>query len=129
MVTGSKDASSLCFSTFISPSLIEPTSYKEALQSPHWVVAMQTEFQALQNQHTWTLVHPSTANHVIGCKWVFRIKKHSDGTIARYKARLVATGYLQKEGVDFHDTFSPVAKQLTVKILFCLTLHFNWPIR
>ena len=59
----------------------------------------------------------------------FRIKRNSDGTIARYKARLVAKGYLQQEGIDFHESFSPVAKQPTIRILLCLALHYDWSIK
>ena len=63
--------------------------------------------------------------NVIGCNWASKIKKNSDGSIARYKARLVAKGYLQEKGLDFHETFSPVAKQPTICVLLCLELHFN----
>lgn len=59
----------------------------------------------------------------------FRLKKNSDGSIARYKARFVAKGYLQEEGLDYHETFSPATKQSTIRILLCLALHFNWPIK
>ncbi|GMP54232.1 hypothetical protein CsSME_00019460 [Camellia sinensis var. sinensis] len=89
---------------------------------------MQEEFDALKLQGTWTLVPLPSSHLAIGCKWVFRIKRHSDGSIARYKARLVAKGYLQQAGIDFHETFSPVAKQPTIHIFICIALHNNWSI-
>lgn len=67
--------------------------------------------------------------HAIGYKWVFKLKRNSDGSVARYKARLVAKGYLQEEGIDYFETFSPVTKQPTICILFILALSYNWPIR
>lgn len=107
----------------------EPTTVKEVLATPHWYHAMVDEFKALQGQKTWTLVpfHPS--QHVIGCKWVFKVKRNSDGTVVRHKARLVAKGYLQEEGIDYQETFSPMAKQPTIRVLLCLALHFNWTIK
>ncbi|GMP58681.1 hypothetical protein CsSME_00022264 [Camellia sinensis var. sinensis] len=90
---------------------------------------MLKEFQAVQKQGTWSLVALPHGKQVIGCKLVYRIKKNSDGTIARYKARLVAKGFFKLKGVDYHETFSPVVKQPTIKILLCLALHFDWPIK
>ncbi|KAM1382347.1 hypothetical protein ACFX2F_034822 [Malus domestica] len=73
---------------------------------------------------------PSLPSHnLIGCKWVFRIKRHPDGTIDRYKARLVAKGFHQRPGVDFSDTFSPVVKPTTIRIVLHLAVTHGWPIR
>ena len=71
-----------------------------------WCIAMDEEFQALQQQATWSLVPLPASKNVVGCKWVYKLKHHSDGSIARYKARLVAKGFHQQYGVDFDETFS-----------------------
>ncbi|CAL5401450.1 unnamed protein product [Camellia sinensis] len=128
MVTRSK-STSLFPTAHLAQVPTEPSSYKEASQSSAWTQAMNEEFHALQLQHTWSLVDLPPNKNVIGCKWVYRLKKNSDGSIARYKARLVAKGYLQEEGIDYEETFSPVAKQPTIRILLCLALHFGWSIK
>ncbi|GMQ00457.1 hypothetical protein CsSME_00047546 [Camellia sinensis var. sinensis] len=127
MTTRSRSSSSALIST-ISP-LIEPACFSEPVLTPEWSKAMQEEFQALQDQDTWSLVPLPSHKQAIGCKWVFRLKKNSDGSIARHKARLVAKGYLQQEGINYHETFSPVAKQPTVRVLLSIALHFNWSIK
>lgn len=65
----------------------------------------------------------------IGGKWVYRIKRHPDGSVARYKARLVAKGYHEIEGIDYDETFSPVVKKPTVRIIISLAFHFRWSLR
>ncbi|CAH9080265.1 unnamed protein product [Cuscuta europaea] len=89
---------------------------------------MQEEFDALKRNNTWELV-PRNAQHPISCKWLFRIKRNPDGSIARYKARLVARGFLQQPGKDYFETFSPVTKPATVCIILSLALANNWPLR
>ncbi|XP_058217151.1 uncharacterized mitochondrial protein AtMg00810-like [Rhododendron vialii] len=89
---------------------------------------MAEEFGALVKQGTWSLVPPPSNANIIGCQWIFKIKKHSDGSIARYKARLVANGNQQFEGLDFTETFSPVIKQPTIHVVLSLALHHNWSI-
>jgi len=109
----------------LSPDFV-PTTYLQASKHPHWVKAMQDEFLALQQTGTWSLVPPSQSSQIVGCKWVFRIKKHPDGTIDRYKARLVAKGFHQQEGLDYTETFSPVAKPVTIRLLLTLAAQYDW---
>ncbi|KAM1270153.1 hypothetical protein ACFX2G_002244 [Malus domestica] len=107
---------------------MEPTSYDQARHDPHWVAAMNNELRALEENQTWSMV-PLPADHrAIGCKWVFKIKYHSDGTIERYKARLVAKGFTQREGIDYKETFAPVAKLITVRCLLTVAAVRHWPL-
>ncbi|QHN94291.1 Retrovirus-related Pol polyprotein [Arachis hypogaea] len=92
---------------------------------------MEEEYEALMRNQTWKLVPKSPPNTAptIGCKWVFRIKKHPNETIQKYKARLIAKGFHQKEGVNFNQVFSPIVQPSTVKIMLSLALTKGWKIR
>lgn len=91
-----------------------PTNYRSALADPNWRAAMAEEFKALVDNNTWHLVpRPAGANVVTG-KWIFKHKFHSDGTLARHKARWVVRGYSQQHGIDYDETFSPVVKPSTI---------------
>nr|KYP32604.1 Retrovirus-related Pol polyprotein from transposon TNT 1-94 [Cajanus cajan] len=107
---------------------IEPTSVKETLSKPEWYRAMQDEYLALQKNDTWNLVDLPAGCRTIGCKWVFKSKHNADGSFQRHKARLVAKGYHQREGFDFHETFSPVVKPTTVRVVLNLALFKQWHI-
>ena len=87
---------------------------------------MQDEYNALQSTGTWSLVPFHSHQNIVGCKWVFRVKKHPNGTIDRYKARLVAKGFHQQAGLDYKETFSPVAKPVTIRILLSLAVQSDW---
>jgi len=87
---------------------------------------MNDELQALENTHTWDLVDLSKGKHAMGCKWVYKIKTHSDGFIDRYKARSVAKGFTQEYGIDYEKTFAPVARLISVRSLIAVSVVRRW---
>lgn len=107
----------------------EPKSVKTALQDPKWFAAMQDEYGALMRNNTWSLVPLPANRKAIDCKWVFRVKENAYGIVNKYKARLVAKGFHQVHGFDFNETFSPVIKLVTIRIILTLALTYNWPLQ
>jgi len=105
---------------------IEPTSYLSASKDSRWLTVMQTEIKALNANNTWESVDLPSNAISIGSKWVYKIKRHADGTIERFKARLVAQGFNQTEGLDYFETFSPVAKLSTIRVLLALASIHGW---
>jgi len=103
-----------------------PNTYNQAIKEKEWRNAVSFEVDALEDQGTWDITPLPPGVKPIGSKWVFRIKYNSDGTIERYKARLVALGNHQKEGVDFTETFAPVVKMQTVRLLLDVAAAKNW---
>ncbi|KAL4580545.1 hypothetical protein LXL04_016743 [Taraxacum kok-saghyz] len=112
--------------TSSSQSAVEPQSYKEAASNPEWIKAMNLELEALYRNNTWEITDLPKGRKPIGCRWIYKIKYKSNGEIERYKARLVAKGYNQREGIDYEETFSPVAKIVTVRIVITLAVNKKW---
>ncbi|KAL0417021.1 UNVERIFIED_CONTAM: Retrovirus-related Pol polyprotein from transposon RE1 [Sesamum latifolium] len=117
----------MCFVAQCS-TMQEPKTYLQASKDANWVRAMQEELQALEKNGTWALTSLPPTKHAIGSRWVFKLKFHPNGSVARYKARLVAKGYNQIEGVDYFDSFSPVAKSVTVRIYMSIAAAKSWPL-
>ncbi|XP_071681629.1 uncharacterized protein [Lolium perenne] len=118
-----------CMAHAVDDPTAEPRSYQAAMTIPHWRAAMEQEYQALLQNETWTLVPPPPRVNIIDSKWVFKVKKHADGSIERYKARLVAKGFKQRHGLDYEDTFSPVIKPTTIRLLLSLAVSRGWCLR
>ncbi|XP_074271153.1 uncharacterized protein LOC141595079 [Silene latifolia] len=127
-------ATSSCFSlphrNFIGAvdAIREPRSYYEAVKQAEWREAMGKEIDALEKNGTWKIVDLPDGKKPIGCKWVYKTKLKADGTIERHKARLVAQGFTQIEGIDYHETFAPVAKMTSVRLLLAVAVAKKWNI-
>jgi hypothetical protein len=106
-------------------SSIEPFRVEEALQDPDWVLAMQEELNNFKRNEVWSLV-PRPKQNVVGTKWVFRNKQDEHGVVTRNKARLVAKGYAQVAGLDFEETFAPVARLESIRLLLAYAAHHSF---
>ncbi|KAE8694951.1 hypothetical protein F3Y22_tig00110761pilonHSYRG00036 [Hibiscus syriacus] len=104
----------------------EPETFEEASKSSELMTTMKEEIDALQQNQTWDIVPKIKDVKPLSCKWVYKIKRRPDGSIERYKARLVARGFSQQYGLDYDETFSPVAKLTTVRVLLALTANKDW---
>ncbi|KAM1032295.1 hypothetical protein ACFX2I_035891 [Malus domestica] len=106
--------------------IIEPEKYEDAAKDESWMKAMKDELSMIEKNATWKLVDRPTNKPIIGVKWVFKTKLNLDGTVQKNKARLVAKGYAQKPGIDYNETFAPVARLDTIRTLIALAAQKSW---
>uniref|UniRef100_A0A2N9J511 CCHC-type domain-containing protein n=1 Tax=Fagus sylvatica TaxID=28930 RepID=A0A2N9J511_FAGSY len=107
-------------------SQIEPKNINEAIEDESWILAMQEELNQFERNKVWTLAPRPKDHSVIGTKWVFRNKKDEEGIIVRNKARLVAQGYNQEEGIDYGETYAPVARLEAIRMLLAFACFKNF---
>ena len=110
-------------------SMIEPKTVGEALKDPEWVKAMQEELHQFERNKVWRLVPRPKDRSVIGTKWVFRNKLDDKGQVTRNKARLVVKGYNQQEGIDYDETFAPVARLEAIRLLIAYSAHHGFKLQ
>ena len=105
----------------------EPQTFKKVMSSPeasYWKEVVNSEIESVMHNHTWELVSLPLGSKPLGCKWIFKWKMKIDGSMYKYKARLVAKGYKQQEGLDCFNTYSPVTKITSIRMLIAiLALH------
>jgi len=109
----------------------EPANYKDAMvstDSSEWLEAMKSEMKSMHENQVWNLVDPLEGVKPIECKWIFKRKTDADGNVTIHKARLVAKGFRQVQGVDYDETFSPVAMLKSVRILLAIAAYFDYEI-
>ena len=110
---------------------LEPTTIEEAKTCPdwpRWEEAINAELKSLNDAHTWNVVnHPKDTN-IVSCKWVFKIKKNAVGKIDKYKMHLVACGFTQQYSVNYNETYTPVARLTSLRLILVITACQNWDI-
>jgi hypothetical protein len=105
-----------------------PTSFEEAMRSEHsskWLDAMEDEIKSMSTNKVWDLEEIPKGAKAVGCKWVYKTKYDSQGNIDKFKARLVANGYTQREGIDYNEIFSPVSCKDSFRIIMALVGHYD----
>jgi hypothetical protein len=116
----SKNASHFPHSSFVA--IFEPKDIGHTLSDPNWVNAMHEELEYFERNQVWELVEPPPNCKPIGTKWLWKNKEGENGEVVRNKSRLVAQGYSQKEGIDYEDTFAPVARLEAIRILLAFSV-------
>lgn len=120
-----KDIYSSCSFSLMT---VDPTIYEEAQKDEIWIKVMNEEIEAIQRNGTWELTSLPEKMKVVGLKWIFKSEFNSDGTLLKKKARLVAKGFLQLEGIDLDEVFSPVTRMETMRLFLALSTQKEWKI-
>lgn len=103
-----------------------PSNIHEALQNSEWAVAVTEEVQTLMKNDTWEITSLPVGKNPAGCEWIFSVKYNEDGSINRYKARLVANGFTQSYGVEYEEAFALMAKLNSVRVILSLGANLDW---
>ena len=112
-----------------APIITDPLSVEAAMHTPQaaqWQAAMQAEIDSLHAAGTYELAPLPPGHRAIGCKWVLKAKRNAAGAVVKYKARLVAKGFAQRYGVDYEETYAPVCRIGSIRVLIALAAHYDW---
>ena len=107
---------------------VEPENYKEAINHDVWKKAKEEEIRMIGKNNTWELMVIPREIEVVSLKWIYKIKLNQEGDIQKHKARLVARVFTQKPGIDFYETFSPVARLETIRTVIVVAAQKKWKI-
>jgi hypothetical protein len=106
----------------------EPSSFQEAVQDPTWVDAMVEEYDSIVKNNVWEIVPRPIDKSMVGSRWIYKVKQSADGSVEKYKARFVARGFSQIEGIDYGETFSLVARYSSIRSILALSAQMGWHI-
>ena len=106
----------------------DPQTYEYAKKYPRFQTTMEEEFISLQKSNTWELVDLPLGKKLVQCKWVYKTKFSADGSPLKYKARLIAKGYSQVHGIDYNETFAPVAKMDSIRLALAIAASKQWEV-
>eukprot|EP00253_Pinus_taeda_P011785 PITA_11785 len=106
----------------------EPSSFEEAVEDPAWVYAMVEEYDSIVRNSAWEIVPRPEGKSVVGSRWIYKVKQAADGSVEKYKARFVARGFSQIEGIDYEETFAPVARYSSIRTILAFSAQMGWHI-
>ena len=99
----------------------EPSSFEEAVEDPTWVDAMVEEYDSIVRNSAWDIVRRPEGKSVVGLRWIYKVQQTADGSVEKYKARFFARGFSQIEGIDYEETFAPVARYSSIQTILALS--------
>ena len=108
--------------------MTEPSSFQEAVQDPTWVDAMVEEYDSIVRNSAWEIVPRPVGKLVVGSRWIYKVKQVVDGSVEKYKARFVAQGFSQIEGIDYDETFAHVSRNSSIRSILALSAQMGWHI-
>ena len=100
----------------------EPSSFEEAVEDPAWVDAMVEEYDSIFRNSVWEIVPSPEGKSVVGSRWIYKVKQVADGSVEKYKAIFVARGFSQIEGIDYEETFAPIAMYSSIWMILALSV-------
>ena len=101
--------------------VIEPSSFEEAVEDPAWVDAMVEEYDSIVRNSAWEIVPRPEGKSVVGSRWIYKVKQAANGSVEKYKERFFSQGFSQIEGIDYEETFAPVARYSSIRTILALS--------